>query len=116
NAPQVVASDLAKGFLLVTDLGTTSYLSALDDNSADRLFGDATSALVRWQAASREGELPPYDEALLAREAALFPDWYVGRHLGVELSARQRETFEALMKRVIARNLAEPRVFVHRDF
>jgi hypothetical protein len=57
-----------------------------------------------------------YDEALLAREAALFPEWYIGRHLGVELSAGQRETFEALVKRVIARNLAEPRVFVHRDF
>ena len=116
NAPEILRCDLAKGFLLVTDLGTTPYLSALDDKNADRLFGDATSALVQWQAASREGELPPYDEALLAREVALFPQWYVGRHLGVELTARQREAFEALAKRVIARNLAEPRVFVHRDF
>jgi aminoglycoside/choline kinase family phosphotransferase len=116
NAPQVVASDLAKGFLLVTDLGTTSYLAALDAASADRLFGDATSALVRWQAASREGELPPYDEALLGREIALFPEWYVGRHLGITLDPRQREAFEAVASRVIARNLAEPRVFVHRDF
>ena len=116
NAPQVVASDLAKGFLLVTDLGTTSYLAALDAASADRLFGDATSALVRWQAASREGELPPYDEALLGREIALFPEWYVGRHLGITLDPSQREAFDAVASRVIARNLAEPRVFVHRDF
>jgi len=116
NAPQVVASDLAKGFLLVTDLGTTSYLAALDAASADRLFGDATSALVRWQAASREGELPPYDEALLRREIALFPEWYLGRHLGITLDPRQREAFETIANRVIARNLAEPRVFVHRDF
>src|SRR5689334_22721152 len=77
NAPEILHADLAQGFLLVTDLGTTLYLSALDDSNASRLFGDATTALVRWQAASREGELPPYDEPLLRREAMLFPDWYV---------------------------------------
>ena len=116
NAPAIHAQDLAQGFLLVTDLGTTLYLSALDDKSAARLFGDATSALVRWQGASREGELPPYDEALLRREVDLFPDWYVARHRGVELSAKQREAFAEVSGRILARNLSEPRVFVHRDF
>ncbi len=116
NAPEIHAQDLAQCFLLVTDLGTAPYLSALDDISAARLFGDATTALVRWQSASRQGELPPYDEALLRREVALFPDWYVARHRGVELSARQREAFAGVVDRVIARNLSEARVFVHRDF
>jgi N-acetylmuramate 1-kinase len=116
NAPQVHAHDFDQGFLLVTDLGTTSYLAALDTSNASRLLGDATTALVRWQAASRQGELPAYDEALLRREVALFPDWYVARHLGVELTAAQREAFERVVREVIARNLAEPRVFVHRDY
>jgi len=116
NAPEVLRADFERGFLLVTDLGTTSYLAALDDGNAERLFGDATSALVRWQSASREGELPPYDEQLLRREIMLFPDWYVARHLGVELDRAQREAFEAVAARILARNLAEPRVFVHRDF
>ena len=116
NAPEVIAHDFERGFLLVSDLGTTSYLSALDEASADRLFADATSALVRWQSASREGVLPAYDETLLRREVGLFPDWYVGRHLGIALSAAQSEALEATIRRVIARNLAEPRVFVHRDY
>jgi len=116
NAPEIFEHDLAQGFLLVTDLGRTLYLSALDDSTADRLFGDATSALVRWQVASRDGELPPYDETLLQREAALFPDWYVAKHLGVELTARQREAYAEVVRRILVRNLAEPRVFVHRDF
>jgi len=116
NAPEILHADLAQGFLLVTDLGTTLYLSALDDSNFNRLFGDATTALVQWQAASREGELPPYDEPLLRREAMLFPDWYVAKHLGVELSAAQRGAFEEVLRRVLARNLAESRVFVHRDF
>ena len=116
HAPEILRHDLAQGFLLVTDLGRTLYLSALDDGNADRLFGDATTALARWQAASREGELPPYDEALLRREVALFPDWFIARHLGIELTAKQRDAFEGVVRSVIERNLAEPRVFVHRDF
>ena len=117
NAPEVLAHDLARGFLLLTDLGTRSYLAALEEGAdVDRLFDDATTALVRWQSATRAGELPEYDEALLARELRLFPDWYLGRHLGVELRPAQRESLEALFGAILAANLAEPRVYVHRDY
>jgi aminoglycoside/choline kinase family phosphotransferase len=116
NAPEVLAEDLAQGFLLVTDLGTRSYLAALREGDVDRLFGDATSALIRWQSATRVGVLPEYDEALLRRELQLFPDWYLGRHLGVELSEAQRATLESIFRRIVERNLAEPRVYVHRDY
>ncbi|HEX7403520.1 MAG TPA: phosphotransferase [Usitatibacter sp.] len=116
NAPQVLAHDLGQGFLLVSDLGVTSYMAALNDGNASELFGDATSALVRWQCASKPGVLPEYDEALLRRELALFPEWYVGRHLGIALSARQKESLEDVFRAILARNLAEPRVYVHRDF
>ena len=117
NAPEVIAADLRQGFLLLTDLGTTPYIEALRaGRDVDRLFGDATTALVRWQAASKPGVLPEYDEALLRRELTLFPDWYVARHLGVELSAAQREALETVFRRVLASNLAEPRVYVHRDY
>jgi len=116
NAPEVLAHDLARGFLLVTDLGTRSYLAALREDDPGPLFADATAALVRWQSATREGVLPEYDEALLGRELGLFPEWYLGRHLGVELSARQRESLEATFRAILERNLAEPRVYVHRDY
>lgn len=116
NAPQVVAHDLGQGFLLLTDLGTVSYLAALREGNVDALFADATTALVRWQASGRAGVLPEYDEALLARELALFPDWYVARHLGVTLTAAQQEALEKVFKAILARNLAEPRTFVHRDY
>ncbi|HUL97213.1 MAG TPA: phosphotransferase [Usitatibacter sp.] len=116
NAPEVLRHDFALGFLLVTDLGTLPYIRALNAGNAKALFGDATSALVKWQSSSREGELPAYDEALLRRELALFPEWYLGRHLGVRLTPAQAESLEAIFRAVLARNLAEPRVFVHRDF
>ena len=117
NAPVVLAQDFSQGFLLLTDLGTRLYLQALKEgDDADRLFGDATTALVQWQAASREGVLAPYDEALLRRELALFPDWYVARHFEVELTPAQRGVLEDVFAKILARNLAEPRVYVHRDF
>jgi aminoglycoside/choline kinase family phosphotransferase len=118
NAPQVLARDVAHGFLLLTDLGTTTYLDALNAGAcdADALMLDAIDALIRWQLATRPGELPPYDEALLTRELMLFPDWYVARHLGRTLDARQSQTLEAMFRRIVASNLAQPAVYVHRDY
>jgi len=116
HVPHVLAEDLERGFLLLSDLGTLPYLAALREGEPGKLLDDATTALVRWQAASRPGELPEYDEALLRRELDLFPDWYLGRYLGMELTPSQREMLESVFRRVLARNLAEARVFVHRDF
>jgi aminoglycoside/choline kinase family phosphotransferase len=116
HAPRVLAKDLSRGFLLLTDLGTTTYLSALTQDNADRLFGDATDALVRWQLATKPGVLPPYDEALLRRELELFPDWYVARHLGQSLTPGERADLERVFAAILANNLAQPRVYVHRDY
>ena len=116
HAPQVLAADLGRGFLLLTDLGQRTYLAALDATSANGLYTDAIDALVRWQCATREGELPAYDEALLARELALFPDWYVGRHLARTLTAAQGAALQAVFRLLLDNNLAQPRVFVHRDY
>ncbi|HEY7987196.1 MAG TPA: phosphotransferase [Methylophilaceae bacterium] len=116
NVPQVLAQDLDRGFLLLTDLGATTYLTALNMDNADRLYRDAVNALVTIQRASQPGVLPEYDEALLTRELQLFPDWYIAKHLGVEIKPAQQavltQTF-ALLNRNI---LAQAQVYVHRDY
>ncbi len=116
NAPEVLARDFGQGFLLLTDLGTRTYLEELNEGNATALFSDAIDALLTWQLASREGVLPAYDEAVLRREMALFPEWYVGRHLGVQLSAAQREGLEGVFSTLVGACLAQPRVYVHRDY
>jgi hypothetical protein len=73
-------------------------------------------ALVRWQRATRPGELPPYDEALLRRELDLFPQWYLARHLGVAPTAEQTAVLERTFRLILDHNLAQPRVYVHRDY
>ena len=116
HVPAIMAQDLARGFLLLSDLGAITYLAALNPGNADELFGDAIDTLIRWQLASREGVLPPYDEALLRRELDLFPEWYLGRHLGIKLSPQQSESLDKIFRLVMAGNLAQPKVFVHRDY
>ncbi len=116
HAPRIVAQDLAQGFVLLSDLGTTTYLAALNDGTADALFADAIDALIKWQLASRSDVLPPYDEALLRRELSLFPDWYVARHLSRTLSPVQRQVLDDTFRLIVEACLSQPRVYVHRDY
>ncbi len=116
HVPHVYAQDLAQGFLLLSDLGNTTYLQALNASNAAQLYGAATDALIKIQLASRPDVLPPYDEVLLRRELNLFPDWYIAQHLGVTLSDKQKSKLEEVFARIVANNLAQPNVYVHRDF
>ena len=116
HVPEVHAQDLAQGFLLLSDLGNTTYLEALNANTASALYRDANAALVDIQRASRPGVLPEYDRALLTRELDLFPDWYVARHLGVALGEGQQASLRAVFAKILDNNLAQPQVFVHRDY
>lgn len=116
NTPEILAENLADGFLLLSDFGNTTYLMALNDATADRLYRDANQTLIRIQLASRPGELPEYDAALLNREMQLFPDWYIERHLGIELTPDQQGVMAAAFAQILANNLAQAKVYVHRDW
>jgi aminoglycoside/choline kinase family phosphotransferase len=116
HVPTIHAQDLEQGFLLLSDLGDTTYLDALDERNAASLYEDALDALLRIQRASRPGLLPDYDRELLERELRLFPDWYVARQLQRELDAAQLQTLEKAFSTILGNNLGQARVFVHRDY
>ena len=116
HAPKILAQDLSQGFLLLTDLGARTYLDVLNDDNFDALFRPAGDALVKWQLASKPDVLPLYDAPLLKRELSLFPDWYIARHLQVELSNTQRETLEKMFAMIVKASLAQAKVYVHCDY
>ena len=116
NAPEVHATDLDRGFLLLDDLGSVSYLDRLDARSAPALYRDAFAALVRMQREISDDTLPPYDEARLSRELELFPEWFLGVHLGRPPSRSERRVLDEVFAGLIDAALAQPRVFVHRDY
>lgn len=117
HVPEVLAQDIERGFLLISDLGSTTYLSALAAGmDADSLYRAALDTLIDIQRTSRPGALPAYDRTLLERELGLFPEWYLGRHLGLELDTAEQNALAAVFEKILAVNLAEPCVFVHRDY
>jgi aminoglycoside/choline kinase family phosphotransferase len=130
SAPRVLAWDEPQGFMLLSDLGAQTMLDVIAPPAAVDaiaqptsahfdLYMDAVDALVRWQLASQPGVLPPYDEALLSRELALFPEWYVARHRGFALDSGLQDKLDGLFAHIKASNLQSlggARVYVHRDF
>ena len=116
HVPHIHAQDLTQGFLLLADLGNTTYLQALNAQTATPLYRAATDALIQLQLGSRPDQLPAYDEALLRRELQLFPDWYLAKHLEVTLTDAQQAKLAQVFDRIIANNLAQPCVYVHRDY
>ena len=119
KAPEVLAWDAPQGFMLLTDLGDQTMMSAIDAQNPQAnhgLYMQAVDVLIAWQLSSKPGVLPPYDEALLQRELSLFPDWYLTRHRGLQVEGKMRSTLDNTFQSLVARNLAAPSVFVHRDF
>jgi aminoglycoside/choline kinase family phosphotransferase len=119
NVPVILARDVERGLLLLSDLGKRQYLSdLLAGSDVERLYGDALDALVRLQ--TRGGEaaraLPPYDRAALIREMDLFAEWFLGRHLGQQPASAERAILDRLFETLAQSALAQPAVFVHRDY
>jgi aminoglycoside/choline kinase family phosphotransferase len=117
NVPRILEADIQRGFILMSDLGSVHYLQALNEHSVGRLYGDAMDALRRLQTAPVEqAAIPNYNRALLLREMALFRDWYVQRHLQVSLNETFSEVLEQTFTLLADAALAQPRVWVHRDY
>jgi len=119
HVPHVHEADIERGLLLLEDLGGTHYLSRLNaGDDPERLYGDALRVLADIQVRGGEAasELAPYDREALAREMALMPEWFLGRHLALELSASDKDTISTAVEFLIREALAQPAVFVHRDY
>lgn len=121
NVPKVLAQNLEHGFLLLSDLGSSTYLSRLqnaDDVLADQLYSDALDALVKLQSAGKDASesLPAYDNTLLDNEMNLFSDWLLQTHLENALSASEELAWSEIKKRLSKSALAQPKSYVHRDY
>ena len=116
TVPAIVAQDAANGFLLLSDLGTTTYLQRLDVDNAPFMYSDAVDTLIKFQLSSEPGKLPEYDRAFILRELNLFPEWYIGKHLGITMTEAQSATLNTVFEAIISTCLAQSQVFMHRDF
>ena len=116
SAPEIIARNLEQGFLILTDFGSSDYLSQLDRQNEASLYDDALAALLRMQLRIDADDLPPYDAELLLREMDLFHDWFVGRLMGITLDPGQQACWQSVKKALVDNALEQPQVFVHRDY
>lgn len=116
SVPEVLEYDLEQGFLLLTDLGPHTYAHVLNHDTAHQLYMDAIEALILLQTQSQPEVLPEYDRAFLQRELHIFTEWYIGKHLGVTLTDAQSQTLNTVFDHLLSGALAQPQVYVHRDF
>lgn len=120
NVPQVLYADEARGFVFLSDLGNTTYLAAMAHDTREEvhkvLLLEAIDELVVLQQASRPGVLPEYDRDTLLREANLFPDWFAAKELGKPLNFKQKQLWQQGMDALLPPLLAQPQVYVHRDY
>lgn len=118
HVPDIVAQDLDQGFLLLSDLGATTYLQALTaaPKNANQLYQDAIDTLIKIQSASQKNIFPEYDRAMLSRELELFPDWYMTRHLHTPPDDDLKNTLKTVFNLILDNTLAQSQVFVHRDY
>ena len=119
RVPAVLAWDEENGFLLLSDLGRTTMMQALDcitPHANLGLYQKAVEALVAWQCASRPEILPAHDEVTMRRELELFAQWYVQRHRGIRVEGAVRKTLDQAFETIIRECQAWPRVYVHNDF
>ena len=116
NAPELVAVERSQGFILMFDLGDQSYLSQLNDQTADTLYRDALNTLYAMQTRVDSNGLESYHYGKLVAEMELFPEWFLQRHLGLQPNCAGWDTIEHAFSVLTASALEQPQVFVHRDF
>ena len=116
NAPAIIAQNLDAGFLLLTDFGRDDYLSQLNPETEGPLYAEALAALLVMQTSISADDLPPYDEALLNQEMDLFHDWFLVKLQGISLDRQQLANWHSVKQALVANALAQPQVFVHRDY
>ena len=116
HCPQVIASNLEQGFLAVTDLGNTLYLEVMSAEPAriPGLYRDAVQSMVRMMEVACD--LPPYDSTRLRDEMSLFHEWFLEKHLGLQLSDSTMDMLRRTYDDLIESALEQPTVFVHRDY
>ena len=116
RVPQVLSRDVEAGFLLLEDLGGPNLGHVLEESNADAYFDAAITQLLRLQAIAVPEGMRDFGEALLQRDAGLFEEWFLRRHLGIELDCDESDGLELAQRRLMDNALGQHKVLTHRDF
>jgi len=123
TTPQIIAADLQQGFFCISDLGDQLLADALVEQSSNeavqQTYLPAINLLPRiakTQTDSSQYKLPLYDQDFIELELAIFSQWLLEKHLGIELSEDDKEQLAQCFEFLVDSALSQPQVTMHRDF
>ncbi len=118
KAPEVKAAELSQGFLLLSDLGDTQLLDALNSDNVSHYYGRALALLDQVLTITEaDGEsLPDYDDEFVLRELNIFLEWLVQHHLRLNIDNQAREMIDECFGLLIDNVALQPKVGMHRDY
>jgi len=116
HVPEIFAENLEEGFLLLEDLGSRDLLQILNEENKTKYYRLTMEEIIKMQRASTEG-LPLYDPEFLRFEMGLMEEWYLSKHLALDLSREEKALVDETIERIVVEVMKQPQgFFVHRDF
>jgi len=118
RVPEIVAADAAQGLLLLEDLGDQLLMQQLNHDNVRHWYQLALTQLADIRAihVTSQGPLPLFDRAFLLREMQLFIDWFVIKHLQLELSPAETQMLQQQFELLADSALQQPQAGMHRDY
>jgi len=120
SAPMILASDPVAGFILLEDLGDTTYTRLIARGADEtRLYGLAIDLLAdlhdRFDPVGAHG-VPPYSDEILLSEAGQFVDWCLPEITGRPTDGAVKADYMALWQAVLPMARAVPASLTLRDY
>lgn len=115
RVPQIVAKDLAQGFLLLEDFGDVLLSTLLNDETVDKYYEQSFKQLIHLQSVNGQEQFPAYSYEKLLTEMKLLTDWMLPS-LQITPNANQQQVIDDAFDVLAKTALAQPQVIVHRDF
>jgi len=113
--PHIHYSSLDFGFFLISDFGDSLLLNELNESNANEVYSKALDALRIIQQTDA-ASLPLYSKQLLLEEMELFREWFLTKHLSIQLTKDENRILDDCFKNLADNALEQPQVFVHRDY
>jgi aminoglycoside/choline kinase family phosphotransferase len=120
RVPKIYHINHQNGFLLLEDLGEIQLLDILNAENVDTFYHSALDTLATLQKNAQKIDikncLPAFDYEHMSTEAQLFIDWFLGKHLQIDLDPKSEnlihETFRSLLRTIES----FPQTLIHRDY
>ena len=116
NVPIIYEVDESKGYILMSDLGKNNYLDALNKETVYCLYTDAIDVICRIQNEASSKGLEVFDMNIQIKEMDLFKDWFLEKHLKMNLNQDQSIYLKDFNEILASRISKIPTTFIHRDF